>query len=88
MVPPFLAYYGVITRNRTMVYESYNQIRLYRYYLRDSRNGLWRHIALGTTSDQPNDPGFWSTGGVPLFKFLEMLGIKNQETHALSFLAR
>ncbi len=30
MVPPFLATYGVTTRNRTLLEESYNQIKLYR----------------------------------------------------------
>lgn len=59
MVPPFLAYYGVTTRNKTMLQESYNQIRLYRRHLRDSRKGMWRHVVLGTTD---NDSGFWSTG--------------------------
>jgi len=60
MVPPFLAYYGVTTRNRTMLAESYNQIRLYRNYLRDSKQGMWKHIVLGPSG---NDEGFWSTGG-------------------------
>ncbi len=64
MVPPFLAYYGVITRNRTIVGEAYNQVKLYRQYLRDPRQGMWRHVVLGTSGDQPNDPGFWSTGGL------------------------
>jgi len=59
MVPPFLAYYGVTTRNRTMLAESYNQIRLYRNYLRDSKQGMWKHIVLGPSG---NDEGFWSTG--------------------------
>ena len=60
MVPPFLAYYGVTTRNRTMLAESYNQIRLYRNYLRDPKQGMWKHIVLGPSG---NDEGFWSTGG-------------------------
>ncbi|KAI0034814.1 Six-hairpin glycosidase-like protein, partial [Vararia minispora EC-137] len=57
MVPPFLAYYGVTTDNQSMVQEAYNQIKLYRNYLRDS-NGGWRHISLGSF----NDTGHWSTG--------------------------
>jgi rhamnogalacturonyl hydrolase YesR len=28
MLPPFLAYYGVITDNKTVVDQAYNQIRL------------------------------------------------------------
>ena len=59
MVPPFLAYYGVMTRNRTLVVESYNQIKLYRNYLRDDEAGLWKHVLLGLSG---NDEGFWTTG--------------------------
>ena len=59
MVPPFLAYYGVITRNRTLLSESYKQIELYRNYLFDPTESLWRHVLLGLTE---NDEGFWSTG--------------------------
>ncbi|KAF9552861.1 Six-hairpin glycosidase [Agrocybe pediades] len=59
MVPPFLAYYGVLTRNRTLVAEAYNQIKLYRNYLRDPKQGMWKHVLLGTSG---NDEGFWSTG--------------------------
>ncbi|KAJ7774595.1 Six-hairpin glycosidase-like protein [Mycena maculata] len=64
MVPPFLAYYGVLTGNTTLITEAYNQISLYRKYLRDtSANNLWKHIVLGNdTSDTPNDSGHWSTG--------------------------
>jgi hypothetical protein len=61
MVPPFLAYYGVITRNRTLLAESYNQIELYRNYLFDPTESLWKHIVLGVSG---NDDGFWSTGTV------------------------
>jgi hypothetical protein len=59
MVPPFLAYYGVVTRNRTLVAQSYQQVKLYRQYLRDNTTGMWQHVLMGTSS---NDPGFWSTG--------------------------
>lgn len=57
MVPPFLAYYGVTTNNQSMVGEAYNQIKLYRNYLRDD-SGAWKHILLGSF----NDTGIWSTG--------------------------
>jgi rhamnogalacturonyl hydrolase YesR len=64
MVPPFLAYYGVITRNLTLLTDAYDQIRLYRFYLRDpSANNLWKHIVLGTNG---RDPGHWSTGKMRL----------------------
>ena len=59
MVPPFLAYYGVMTQNQSLVAEAYNQIKLYRSYLLDPDAGnLWRHIELGTRVDD----GHWSTG--------------------------
>ncbi|KAK7696444.1 hypothetical protein QCA50_001101 [Cerrena zonata] len=59
MVPPFLAYYGVITNNQSLVGEAYNQIKLYRQYLRDEdAGGLWKHVLLGSW----NDTGHWSTG--------------------------
>lgn len=59
MVPPFLAYYGVTTDNRTLLEEAYNQIKLYRSYLRDNQTGMWQHVLLGASQ---NDPGFWTTG--------------------------
>ncbi|PPQ86599.1 hypothetical protein CVT24_009649, partial [Panaeolus cyanescens] len=59
MVPPFLAYYGVMTRDRTLVEEGFNQIKLYREHLRDPETGLWHHVMEGTNG---NDPGFWATG--------------------------
>ena len=59
MVPPFLAYYGVMTQNQSLVAEAYNQIRLYRSYLLDpDTDNLWRHIDLGSWADD----GHWSTG--------------------------
>ena len=62
MVPPFLAYYGIIFQNATVLFSAYNQIRLYRSYLLDSTaNGLWRHILLGGAGE---DQGHWSTGNV------------------------
>jgi hypothetical protein len=62
MVPPFLAYYGVITGNQSAISGAYNQCKLYRDYLRDDNaSGLWKHIELGTGVDQ----GHWSTGEQP-----------------------
>ncbi|CAE6493571.1 unnamed protein product [Rhizoctonia solani] len=57
MVPPFLAYYGVLTDNQTLVEESYNQVKLYRDILADD-TGMWQHIRLGSFEDR----GYWSTG--------------------------
>ena len=59
MVPPFLAYYGAITQNRTILEASYTQIKLYRTYLRDPTSNMWKHVLLGTSG---NDDGCWSTG--------------------------
>ncbi|KAI0086828.1 Six-hairpin glycosidase [Irpex rosettiformis] len=60
MVPPFLAYYGVVTANQSLVEEGYKQIKLYRSYLQDtSARGLWHHIVMGNNG---TDPGHWSTG--------------------------
>ncbi|KAF9805683.1 hypothetical protein IEO21_08957 [Rhodonia placenta] len=58
MVPPFLAYYGVVMGNQSLLSEAYTQIKLYRGYLYDSKASLWQHIMLG----ENDDPGFWSTG--------------------------
>lgn len=57
MTPPFIAYYGAVTLNQTLLTIAYQQISLYRDQLRDS-SGLWRHIALGTGTDD----GHWATG--------------------------
>ncbi|KAH9924009.1 Six-hairpin glycosidase-like protein [Fomitopsis serialis] len=59
MVPPFLAYYGVLSANQSLLQEAYTQIKLYRSHLFDDDEGLWRHILMGHTNV---DPGFWSTG--------------------------
>lgn len=64
MVPPFLAYYGVTTRNGTFLGNTYNQIKLYRSYLCDTQTGMWKRVLLGTSVDVPNDPGFWTTGAL------------------------
>ena len=58
MVPPFLAYYGVLTQNQTLVEEAYDQCRLYRQHLvDDDAGGMWKHIAGNNT-----DNGHWTTG--------------------------
>lgn len=57
MVPPFLAYYGVLTRNESLLLEAYNQIRIYRDELADG-TGMWQHVRHGSWEDK----GHWSTG--------------------------
>ena len=60
MVPPFMAYYGVTTGNPQKLIDAYNQIWLYRSYLRDTQaNNIWKHVLLGSSGI---DEGHWSTG--------------------------
>lgn len=59
MVPPYLAYYGEVTNNKTLVEEAVNQISLYRDFLRREPLGLWAHIQGGRGN---LDPGLWATG--------------------------
>jgi rhamnogalacturonyl hydrolase YesR len=64
MVPPFLAYYAVATKNMTIMREAVRQGFLYRDVLgisasgNNSTAGLWKHIG----GPQTNDKGLWSTG--------------------------
>ncbi|KZV96032.1 hypothetical protein EXIGLDRAFT_609788 [Exidia glandulosa HHB12029] len=60
---PFLAYYGVVTNNQSLVQEAYDQCRLYRdALLRDGPHGpAWGHLY----SDDAKawyDGGIWLTG--------------------------
>ncbi|KAH8926227.1 Six-hairpin glycosidase [Atractiella rhizophila] len=58
MTPPFIAYYGALRDNATLLQEAYDQCRLYRQYLQDnSTGGIWRHIAFSGS-----DSGHWTTG--------------------------
>ncbi|KAI0067410.1 hypothetical protein BV25DRAFT_1819734 [Artomyces pyxidatus] len=84
MVPPFLAYYGVTTNNRSMVQEAYTQIKLYRNYLNDpNAKGLWKHILLGQSG---NDEGHWSTGnGWAAAGMLRVMATMKNSQYAGSF---
>lgn len=57
-MPPFLAYYGALTANSTLLQAAYDQCRLYRETLRQS-SGLWYHILLGNGTQDANT---WLTG--------------------------
>lgn len=59
MVPPFLAYYGLVQNNKTLLDESYNQIKKYREMLQDTDTKLWRHMTLAPDG---NDTLLWATG--------------------------
>ncbi|SGY79139.1 BQ5605_C008g05053 [Microbotryum silenes-dioicae] len=58
MVPPFLAYYGTINANMSLIQEAYDQCRLYRQNLLTASSGLYKHILWGSNPD----PGYWATG--------------------------
>lgn len=58
MVPPFIAFYGVVSNNQTLVDIAYQQISLYRDALRNQSNSLWQHTIYGGTVDN----GTWATG--------------------------
>ncbi|KAG9034980.1 hypothetical protein FRB95_012270 [Tulasnella sp. JGI-2019a] len=66
MVPPFLAYYGAVTQNASLILESYNQISLYRDALFSPNVSLWQHIycpgAYSSSVNNFNDTGHWATG--------------------------
>ena len=60
MVPPFLAYYGMLqggSEGADLLKEAFLQCKLYRQYLADE-SGLWKHIILGSWSDLDH----WGTG--------------------------
>ncbi|KAG1760255.1 Six-hairpin glycosidase-like protein [Suillus occidentalis] len=84
MVPPFLAYYGVLTQNQTILSEAYTQISLYRKYLQDAAAGnLWKHIQLGQTG---NDDGHWSTGNAwAAAGMIRVLGTIQRSPYANAF---
>lgn len=59
MVPPFLAYFGALTNNQTLVQIAFDQVRLYRAGLQDEKTKLWRHM---TPGPEAGDPNLWATG--------------------------
>ncbi|KAJ9480328.1 hypothetical protein PHBOTO_003552 [Pseudozyma hubeiensis] len=64
MMPPFLSFYGMITRNNTLLQASYDQIRLYRNAMRYTSGpaaNLWGHILLPDNRTW-TDGGAWATG--------------------------
>ncbi|PWN54327.1 hypothetical protein IE53DRAFT_383104 [Violaceomyces palustris] len=64
MGPPFMAYYGLLTRNETLLREAHNQVRLYRegLLLRTGLSqGLWGHI-YSVDNGNFSDGGAWLTG--------------------------
>ncbi|KAF8317435.1 hypothetical protein DL93DRAFT_2077100 [Clavulina sp. PMI_390] len=63
MAPPFIAYYGAIHQDQSLLQLAYDQIAAYRTLLLDADVGLLQHIVLGGgTGSPPTDSGHWSTG--------------------------
>lgn len=60
---PFIAYYGAVKKNQTLLQVAYDQCRLYRdALLIDGPTGkLWAHIYDDTNSTWV-DKGIWATG--------------------------
>ncbi|GAA5916107.1 uncharacterized protein JCM6883_001732 [Sporobolomyces salmoneus] len=58
MVPPFIAYFGVLSSNSTLIKEAYNQCKLYRQYLKAKDSNALQHVVLGGWQDK----GIWATG--------------------------
>ncbi|ETS59526.1 hypothetical protein PaG_06445 [Moesziomyces aphidis] len=64
MMPPYLAFYGLVTRNNTLLQLAYDQIRLYRDGMRltsGAATNLWGHIYLPDNRTW-TDGGAWATG--------------------------
>ncbi|KAH9447264.1 hypothetical protein Pst134EA_029298 [Puccinia striiformis f. sp. tritici] len=52
MAPPFLAYYGAVTSNATLLRIAYNQAKQYRTILQDGKLKVWGHILQGSWQDK------------------------------------
>lgn len=63
MAPPFIAYYGAITSNETLLQLAYDNCRLYRNALRvkGPYGYAWAHIYFDSTKSWV-DKGIWGTG--------------------------
>ena len=63
MGPPFLAYYGAVKKNQSLIQMAYDNCRLYRdALLIDGPTGkLWAHI-YDDTNKQWSDEGIWASG--------------------------
>ncbi|KAG9073561.1 hypothetical protein FS749_014994 [Ceratobasidium sp. UAMH 11750] len=58
---PFIAAYGAVTRNQTLLQVAYDQCRLYRDALRIPGPGIWAHI-YNDDKQSFDDKGLWATG--------------------------
>ncbi|KAG9101357.1 hypothetical protein FRC06_003120, partial [Ceratobasidium sp. 370] len=58
---PFIATYGAVTQNQTVLQIAYDQCRLYRDALRIPGPGIWAHI-FSDSKQSFDDKGLWATG--------------------------
>ncbi|KAG8740283.1 hypothetical protein FRC10_004538 [Ceratobasidium sp. 414] len=58
---PFIAAYGAVTQNQTLLQIAYDQCRLYRDALRIPEAGIWAHI-FSDSNQSFDDKGLWATG--------------------------
>ncbi|KAF8669715.1 Glycosyl Hydrolase Family 88 [Rhizoctonia solani] len=58
---PFIAGYGAVTGNQTLLQIAYDQCRLYRDALRIPEAGIWAHI-YDDDAKRFQDKGLWATG--------------------------
>ena len=86
MGPPFIAYYGAYQQGSTqtqLLQAAYDQCRLYRQYLQDPENLLWKHIELGSQQDN----NFWATGNAlaaaGMFRVLRAIRLSSSSSNFL-----
>ena len=86
MAPPFIAYFGAYDQTdtkTTLLQTAYDQCRLYRNYLQDSKTKLWKHIALGSWQDNQ----LWATGnGWAAAGMVRVLGTIHSSSVSADFL--
>ncbi|KZT53077.1 Six-hairpin glycosidase [Calocera cornea HHB12733] len=58
---PFLAYYGLVTKNQTLLQTAFEQCELYRQALFEPQYGMWGHIYSEDTQSW-SDEGIWASG--------------------------
>ncbi|EJT96734.1 Six-hairpin glycosidase [Dacryopinax primogenitus] len=58
---PFIAYYGAVTKNQTLLQTAYEQCMLYREALFEPNYGMWGHIYSADTNSW-SDEGIWASG--------------------------
>lgn len=80
MVPPALAFYGVVNDNTTMIDMSIQQCLFYRDILATDKG--WRHILLGKWQDT----GLWATGNAwAAWGILRVYATIKQSHHAADY---